>query len=49
MVRRLSPFPRNMIGVTAIEHGHFAALISVAIMGALFRLGDSVADPVMKI
>ena len=46
MIKR---FAKNEDGATAIEYGLIAALIAVAIIGAVSALGDSVSNNFSKV
>lgn len=43
-MRTIRDFLKNDSGATAIEYGLIAALVSVAIIGILGTLGDSLID-----
>ena len=44
MLKRFKQFCGDESGATAIEYGLIAALVSVAAIGALTTLGDSLQD-----
>ncbi len=44
MIGKMIAFVRDEDGATAIEYGLIAALVSVAAIGALTALGDSLSD-----
>ena len=49
LMRFASQFWKNEEGATAIEYGLLAALIAVAIIGAVSSLGGSVSDTFQKV
>jgi pilus assembly protein Flp/PilA len=44
MIGKMIAFVRDEDGATAIEYGLIAALVSVAAIGALTAMGDSLSD-----
>ena len=44
MTKMLHQFGKDESGATAIEYGLIAALVSVAAIGALSAMGDSLVD-----
>ena len=44
MIKMLHSFAKDESGATAIEYGLIAALVSVAAIGALSAMGDSLVD-----